>query len=826
MSFPTVPTVGSGAINVDSDDDDDFAPPPRSTSAAVASSPTRPSWSVFQRKPRPAAPVVTSAAAAAPTTEPQPAVAGGVMDDYYKDDDDDEDIHGYDKRHVAAVGGAAAAATAAAAAVPMSNTMEDIIHGGNDIYDATDVLNQLEEEGNNNIPMNDTLVEEYEIHGKTIAANDKEDELRSSTASMMTSSTYSPPTGIRQYVRQLFVLMYYKNISLLLRQPIYILLLVLSNTVSVLLSWPAGRDPDADTAIFIPVSNLTMCHTLPNDVFDTISPNRTSDVQLSYNENFRDGVPVTILALGPLFFSIITYLILHDEISIHMFNILRQIGVYDSCYWLSWYIPLCALGLVNSFLATCVAKLLPVHVYESTYFMGIVGSLFFLHIALIGCSMFLATVQGLRKRFVVFFLVIMILAVWMPVLTMNVQSSFEINPGAVVSGYSDIFSPTKLFWLYRQTEVRIDASIYNIDSTNQTSTYDICNIPIISQQESLNYKTPEQRASVSPDQFFTGCYVTAGWGSTSWSSTRKLNVGTAIWWFFPYYHFLTIWGNFCGYTAYDPNLEFQAEHMTMTAGQLARDAMSIPLNSTGSTPTLFPQGSMIQHESSYISKCDYGGCPEYLSNCPANDYNNGAYDLCESLNYMDNCPRALDPSPAEGKSVYFMFLMLTAVSFTYMLMAAYWGIVFLGGAGTYPMYFFVLPSYWFGMKQPSKASTNNVKYSQENSGSNNHLDANDADGVLAPHSTRTGATEDSVKVMNVSKSYGNVQALQPVTFEMARGEVTALLGHNGAGTFSYRFISVLCFLHIMTTHAIFLSTPFCDTTKLPQKVKRVSDTMM
>jgi hypothetical protein len=158
------------------------------------------------------------------------------------------------------------------------------------------------------------------------------------------------------------------------------LILLLSNTVSVLLSWPAGRDPEADTAIFIPPANFTDCATIPNDFFDTIDGNQTQNVQLSYNENFRDGVPVTILALGPLFFSIITYLILHDEISIHMFNILRQIGVYDSCYWLSWYIPLCTLGLVNSFIAACVAKLLPVHVYESTYFMGIVGSLFFLHI--------------------------------------------------------------------------------------------------------------------------------------------------------------------------------------------------------------------------------------------------------------------------------------------------------------------------------------------------------------------------------------------------------------------------------------------------------------
>jgi ABC-type multidrug transport system fused ATPase/permease subunit len=432
--------------------------------------------------------------------------------------------------------------------------------------------------------------------------------------------------------------------------------------------------------------------------------------------------------------------------------------------------------------------------------MGILGSLFFLHIALIGCSMFLAVVQGLRKRFVVFFLVIMILAVWMPVLTMNVQSAFSINAEEAVSSYNDIYTPTKLFWLYRQTEVRINDFSYVTDDTifnnNQTTNnnYDTCHIPIISQLESNNYKTPEQRETVSPDQFFTGCYVSAGWGSTSWSSTRKLNIGTAIWWFFPYYHFLTIWGNFCGYTAYDPNLDFQAEQMTMTAGQLARDAFptTLPPNNSGNTSfaSLFPQGSMIQHETyyTYTSPCAYGGCPELLSNCPAVDYNNGAYGLCESISTASTCPRALDPSPAEGKSVYFMFVMLMAVSFTYMLMAAYWGIVFLGGAGTYPMYFFLLPSYWFGATQQSSINKRGDHNNDRNTTSNNHMnvsddeDNKDADGTTTPHSTRTGTTNECVKVMNVGKSYGTVQALKPVTFEMACGEVTALLGHNGAGT--------------------------------------------
>lgn len=221
MSFPT---VGSGAINVDSDDDDDNVRPPSTTSAA---SPSRPSWSVFQRKPRP----LPAQSEVITPIESEPVVSGGITDDYYRDDDEGE-VYGRKEAIVAAAAGGVGTA-----AVPMSHTMEEIIHGGNDIYDATDVLNQLEEDGNANIPMNDTLLEEYEAAGMTtaaaaVSANPKEEALSSSTDPMMMTSSSS---GIIRYLRQLFVLMYYKNISLLLRQPIYLLILVLSNTVSVLL---------------------------------------------------------------------------------------------------------------------------------------------------------------------------------------------------------------------------------------------------------------------------------------------------------------------------------------------------------------------------------------------------------------------------------------------------------------------------------------------------------------------------------------------------------------------------------------------------------------
>jgi ABC-type polysaccharide/polyol phosphate transport system ATPase subunit len=62
------------------------------------------------------------------------------------------------------------------------------------------------------------------------------------------------------------------------------------------------------------------------------------------------------------------------------------------------------------------------------------------------------------------------------------------------------------------------------------------------------------------------------------------------------------------------------------------------------------------------------------------------------------------------------------------------------------LYFFLLPSYWFS------SSRNKVTV-----GGN------------------------GVKVQNVRKTFGDFEAIKGVTLNLIPGEVTALLGHNGAG---------------------------------------------
>ena len=61
-------------------------------------------------------------------------------------------------------------------------------------------------------------------------------------------------------------------------------------------------------------------------------------------------------------------------------------------------------------------------------------------------------------------------------------------------------------------------------------------------------------------------------------------------------------------------------------------------------------------------------------------------------------------------------------------------------------FFFLLPSYWLG-----------------HSRSNVTVDGN------------------GVKVQNVRKTFGDFEAIKGVTLNLIPGEVTALLGHNGAG---------------------------------------------
>lgn len=400
--------------------------------------------------------------------------------------------------------------------------------------------------------------------------------------------------------------------------------------------------------------------------------------------------------------------------------------------------------------------MLPVHVLDATYFGGIFGSLFFLQLALIGSALFLAAFLGQRRRGAVWIILIMIGALWVPMLMILIQSAFETSASHVTT-YSDVSTPLGLFWVNRQTTF----SYQEWDDDYRNSTSALCDYPILSEAEGNFFKTSEEREAVSPDDFFLGCYAAAGWGATQWSPTGKTKLGLAAIWFFPYFHFQTIWGNFAGFTAAN-DTKFNANHAAMNAAELAREALPVPPSESNSQgTTLFPQGSMLQLEYSYTYECEeevYGGyCEKYKNNCPAQDME--GFNFCSRIE-SGQCQFAPNPSPAKGKSVYEMFGMLFALSLIYLLMAVYWGIVFVGGPGTHPFYFVFQKSYWFGAPKGSN--------------SRSRRDPVDAEaGVTDP--------EAAVEVYGLHKQYGTTEAVSNVSMRLAKGEVTAILGHNGAG---------------------------------------------
>ena len=66
----------------------------------------------------------------------------------------------------------------------------------------------------------------------------------------------------------------------------------------------------------------------------------------------------------------------------------------------------------------------------------------------------------------------------------------------------------------------------------------------------------------------------------------------------------------------------------------------------------------------------------------------------------------------------------------------------------------------------------------------------------APPSATASAAPPAVRMTHVAKSFGAVQAVRDVTFEVAQGEIHALVGENGAGKST--LMHVLCGLHAPT----------------------------
>jgi hypothetical protein len=265
------------------------------------------------------------------------------------------------------------------------------------------------------------------------------------------TSTSTPPPSLPSATTPFFTQLYWtvhKNLLLLSRRPLMVLLMLSSSLLSVLLSWAAGRDTDTDTDTDTPLPEMDQCNSVPFEFYNELEWNeRSSKMKYSLNDRWRNGLPVAVLSLGPFLQAVCAFLVVQSEIEGKLLGVLRTLGVRESVYWISWYLPFLSSSLINSLLGAGLAKILPgVHVFASVYYGGIFASLFFLQAALVASSFFLAAVCGSLKRLIVMIVALMILAVFVPFFV--ISANFALDSFTYTEPSS---APPGLFWMNRNT---------------------------------------------------------------------------------------------------------------------------------------------------------------------------------------------------------------------------------------------------------------------------------------------------------------------------------------------------------------------------------------
>ena len=545
-----------------------------------------------------------------------------------------------------------------------------------------------------------------------------------------------------------------KNWKLLTRRPITLCMMLLSSVLSVAFAWVAGRD-DED-AIYPP---LTDCGTVPVDFAQNMNLTWREEykIQYSLNDRWRWGLPIALMALGPCCSAVLVFNILHTvEFAPQMLGVQRALGLRDSVFWSSWYSSFAVIALVNSMLGAITAKLMPrIHAYDAIYFGGIFFSLWLLQLALIAASCFLAALCGTAKRGPNWIILVMLICMWIPTMVSSGTTQWE-DSGS---------SPSGAFWQNWHTvekDYRYDYVNFTINETHSEIRWErevsACNKPLVSEYQGHFYKTEEQRMAVRDDEIFNGCFTLASWPVDIWNPrNRKQKIGLPILFFFPYFHFHTVWGNFLGYTSM-PNREFTAKEAGMSPEALAVKALPAPPEpSRGLGASLVPQGSMIQVDRFWEWRPCYDDVCEELNTCPDENRTENSCD------YLGECEYIVNDRPTESPSTRHGYLLLIASSIFYMMVAAYWAQVFPRGNGK-PLkcLFFLQPLYWFGS---TNVSVGNVIATDEENNESPTRDqrSNNKDGGC-------------IVVESVRKVYGSEEALKGVSLRMDVGEVTALLG--------------------------------------------------
>lgn len=548
--------------------------------------------------------------------------------------------------------------------------------------------------------------------------------------------------------------------------------------MSVVFAWLAGRDANGPSGEFPPLTKCGLVDPLYVTEMrgDSYDYDALENIPVSLNEPWRGGLPIWLMSLGPTAVGIAVFLILRDEFQSRRWGTLKAAD--SSAHWMSWLFTFTILGIVNSLAGAITAAVVPaIHALSAVNFGSVFCTLLFLNLALVAASFFLAAICGTCQSTAlsVFLIIGMICASSAPVIGVSVSIGYSYAALASLDTYSHPTGPAGgAFWLYGSTErFNVDYNdIFDPDTGEYgrgETTYRQCEVPLVSYDQSRSYKSQNERDNVPKEDIFQGCYIIAG------VSSAHTGVSSFFWYLLPQSHFLAAWSNILGYTSLPgTGNSFSFAEASQSPEVLATESLANYKRDSGETvydpknvqrsleaiydpnntngTSLFPQGSIIVTEAYYDWTIRYNNNDEPKSTCPSSEVSN----LCGE--YSSECHNPKLGYPSTGSSsVNDIIGYLTSLIVIYSLLAAYWSSVFPMGNGAAMKFYFPFQ----------------LKYWCANRGSS------EGDGE-----------DEGVRAVNVSKSYGNVEALKPFSLTMKSGEVTAILGHNGAGKST--FVNLLC----------------------------------
>lgn len=345
-----------------------------------------------------------------------------------------------------------------------------------------------------------------------------------------------------------------KNLLLLSRSPLLLTVMCLSSIVSVIFAYLVVRTEDEESHL-TSEGALTACGTVDSNYWDRLFNENIAqggnpydsdpDVPISYNSKWKNGFAVTLLTTGPFAYAAAVFLVLQQEVSTELYGMLRVLLHRNdvSVFLASWCVPFTALAFINALLAAITAKTIDVHLFQHVYFVGILGSFFFLNLALMAASVFLTAIRGTTRNIGAWLLFAMLVAMWIPQLLLLLDISSISTVGQLAGYWPSYGTSAGLWWTNMNTTTRQQIYQYTDYDSPATVTSYSCDKPLLAQDA---YYPPHWDAEATeefytPDDYFLGCFFLPGFTNVFYNPIgRQEKTRTAFIFFFPYIHFTTM----------------------------------------------------------------------------------------------------------------------------------------------------------------------------------------------------------------------------------------------------------------------------------------------